>query len=55
MMKIKKGMNAEEFFMRLPASNEVLEDNPPYYMQEYTEKELLAFAEAYAEYKLNLK
>ena len=45
-------MTAKEFFDRLPASNEILDDPPNYKLHEFTEEELYRFAEAYAEYKI---
>lgn len=42
-------MTAREFFDRLPASNEILDDPPNPKLYEFTEEELYRFAEAYAQ------
>ena len=47
-------MRAKEFMQRMPSVNEVLEDDPHHWDLEFTEKEMYAFAEAYAEYRIKL-
>jgi hypothetical protein len=48
-------MNAKEFMYNKHNDWEWMEENPDQWDVEYTEKELIAFAEVYAKYKLNNK
>ena len=45
-------MTAKEFYDKLPAGTEILEDDASYSDMQYTKKELFRFAEAYAKYRI---